>query len=250
MCGNGVRPETPRSRQGDQSRAALLIFAKAPIPGGVKTRLCPPLTPDEAASLHGTFVLDVLERSAVAAKRGRPKGQPAFDRILACAPSTEHVFFKVLEERHGVELLDQIGDDLGARMAHAVEAAFSRGYQSLVLVGTDVPTLPDSLYTDAFTRLSSHDLVLGPAEDGGYYLIGMTRPQPDLFRGLAWSTGTVLIQTHQKAESLGLRVTLLPRHRDIDTIDDLKALIAEGTSRLSTRTAGAVRLIGTRLSRR
>ncbi len=80
--------------------AALVIFAKAPIPGQVKTRLCPPLTPDEAASLHGSFVLDMLERSGRAAKAGAGRnGLPRLDRFLACAPSAEHVFFKVMEER-------------------------------------------------------------------------------------------------------------------------------------------------------
>src|SRR5919106_2141922 len=96
------------------SRPALVLFAKAPIPGEVKTRLCPPLTPDEAASLHGSFVLDALERSRAT----------KLDRFLACSPSSEHVFFKVLGERQGVRLIDQKGDDLGARMAAAFQTVF------------------------------------------------------------------------------------------------------------------------------
>src|SRR4029079_318578 len=95
-----------------QREGALVIFAKAPIPGQVKTRLCPPLTPDEAATLHGSFVLDILERTKIAtAKLKLP-----LDRYLACAPSATHVFFKIMEERQSVKLMDQIGDDLGARM--------------------------------------------------------------------------------------------------------------------------------------
>ena len=93
-------------------QAALVIFAKAPIPGEVKTRLCPPLTPDEAATLHGSFVLDMLERTKFAVA----KLQLPFHRYLACAPSSELVFFKIMEERQGVRLLDQVGEDLGQRM--------------------------------------------------------------------------------------------------------------------------------------
>src|SRR6188472_584959 len=95
-----------------QREGALVVFANAPIPGQVKTRLCPPLTPDEAATLHGSFVLDILERTKIAtAKLKLP-----LDRYLACAPSATHVFFKIMEERQSVKLMDQIGDDLGARM--------------------------------------------------------------------------------------------------------------------------------------
>src|SRR5687768_11662215 len=108
---------------------ALVLFAKAPIPGQVKTRLCPPLTDDEAASLHGSFVLDALERSGQAAIRGVAKQAPKFDRFLACSPSSDHVFFKILEERNGVHLINQIGDDLGARMEHTFAEMFRIGYQ-------------------------------------------------------------------------------------------------------------------------
>ena len=94
------------------SHAALVIFAKAPIPGEVKTRLCPPLTPDEAATLHGSFVLDMLERTKLAVATL----QLPFHRYLACAPSSDLVFFKIMEERQGVRLLDQVGEDLGQRM--------------------------------------------------------------------------------------------------------------------------------------
>ena len=94
--------------------AALVMFAKAPIPGQVKTRLSPDLTADEAATLHGSFVLDTLERTKAAAS----KFNLPIDRFLACAPSSSHVFFRIMEARHGVTLLDQQGDDLGARMHH------------------------------------------------------------------------------------------------------------------------------------
>ena len=245
---------------------ALVLFAKAPIPGQVKTRLCPPLTGDEAASLHGTFVLDALERSSQAAIRGVAKLAPRFDRFLACAPSAEHVFFKVLEERHGVRLIDQIGDDLGARMEHALAEMFRIGYQRAVIVGTDLPALPESVYEDAFGLLAGHDLVLGPSFDGGYYLIGLSRTAPELFRHIPWSTPDVLRCTQTKAHALGLTAALLQPQRDVDTIDDVLALIQEAQANpvqgsggkshkgkpplLSKRTAGALQLIGSRLKER
>jgi rSAM/selenodomain-associated transferase 1 len=152
----------PSDRQPPAS-TALVIFAKAPIPGQVKTRLCPALTEDEAATLHGSFVLDTLERTKAAVSRWKLP----VDRFLACAPSSTHVFFRIMEARHGVTLLDQEGDDLGMRMRQAFNALFTRGYRQVCLVGTDVPSLPLTHYRDAVESLTRHDLVLGPAQDGG-----------------------------------------------------------------------------------
>jgi rSAM/selenodomain-associated transferase 1 len=235
--------------------AALVVFAKAPIPGQVKTRLCPPLTPDEAATLHGSFVLDTLERTKAAAT----KLKVPVDRYLACAPSSSHVFFKIMEERQGVKLLDQAGEDLGARMSHAFDMLFTRGYARVLIVGTDVPSLPLDHYGQALTLLETNTLVLGPALDGGYYLIGLTRAAPALFSEIPWSTDRVLAVTQERARSLGLTTALLPPWRDIDTIDDLHALIEASTEDgkkprkeqiFSTRTAGALQLLAKRLRSR
>src|SRR5437867_11203742 len=147
--------------------SALIIFAKAPIPGQVKTRLCPPLTFDEAASLHGSFVLDTLERSQEAGRHG----SVIVERFLACAPPVDHVFFKIMEERQKVRLLRQTGDDLGVRMDQACKEVFALGYQRALLVCTDVPWLPTSYYGQAVSLLADHDLVLVPSLDARYYLI-------------------------------------------------------------------------------
>ena len=212
----------PFAQNPDKSRlmphAALVIFAKAPIPGEVKTRLCPPLTPDEAATLHGSFVLDMLERSKLAVA----KLQLPFHRYLACAPSSELVFFKIMEERQGVRLLDQVGEDLGQRMHHTFVSLFGKGYERVLLVGTDVPTLPLSVYQDALTLLGKSDVVLGPALDGGYYLIGLKKPAENIFAGVPWSTDQVLAVTQQNAKILGLSVSLTAAWRDVDTIADLQ----------------------------
>ncbi|MFM8551171.1 MAG: TIGR04282 family arsenosugar biosynthesis glycosyltransferase [Nitrospiraceae bacterium] len=229
------------------TRAALVIFGKAPIPGQVKTRLCPPLTDDEAATLQGSLVLDVVEKARASAKSGQ------YDCIFACAPSREHVFFKVLEDRQGLRLLDQVGEDLGTRMARAFQDTFNQGYQQVVIVGTDVPTLPASSFGTAFRLLKDHDLVLGPALDGGYYLIGLQRPAPDLVTGMPWSTDQVLTLTKKKAEGLGLKTALLPTYRDLDRLEDLQALIGEAKSApktFSPRTAGVLQTLADRLRSR
>lgn len=235
-----------------RDRTALVIFAKAPIPGQVKTRLCPPLTPDEAATLHGSFVLDTLERTkAAGAKLTLP-----FDRYLACAPSSALVFFQIMEERQGVTLIDQVGEDLGARMRHALERLLAQGYQRVIIVGTDIPSLPLDHYRQALRLLDSRDLVLGPALDGGYYLIGLKQALPDLFTGIPWSTDRVLAATQEKAADLGLTTALLPAWRDVDTIADVQALIdasaldakkPKNEQSFSSRTAGALQLIAKRL---
>ena len=208
-----------------QQQAALVVFAKAPIPGQVKTRLCPPLTPDEAATIHGSFVLDTLERTRTAVSAFRLP----VDRYLACAPSSTLAFFKIMEERQAVTLLDQQGNDLGARMNGACETLFARGYRRVVIVGTDVPSLPIVHYRHAFELLSQHDVVLGPAVDGGYYLIGLKTPAPELFHDIPWSTDRVLQLTKEKAATLGLSIGYLSDWRDIDTIDDWRR--AEGLFR-------------------
>lgn len=235
--------------------AALVVFAKAPIPGQVKTRLCPPLTPDEAATIHGSFVLDTVERAKAAIDRFTLP----VDRFLACAPSSAHPFFKVLEARHGMRLIDQTGDDLGERMAEVFDRLFARNYRSVFLVGTDVPSLPLEEYRRAFDLLESHDLVLGPALDGGYYLLGLKHPVPELFVGIPWSTSLVLQTTEDRARSLGLTVARTASWRDVDTIDDLTALIDANTLDVakpkpervfSSRTTGALQLIAERLRAR
>jgi uncharacterized protein len=246
---------TQASSQPPAGRTALVVFAKAPVPGQVKTRLCPPLTPDEAATLHGSFVLDTLERTKTAAA----KLKLPLDRYLACAPSSTLVFFQIMEERQGVKLLDQAGDDLGARMGQAFHTLFAMGYQRVMIVGTDVPALPLEYYKQALALLASHDVVLGPALDGGYYLIGLKGAVPDLFTGIPWSTDRVLALTQDKAAQLALTTALLPPWRDVDTMDDLLALVEASAidakkpkpeQSFSSRTAGTLQLISKRLRTR
>lgn len=250
-----MKPQPADSRSQNFDRIALVIFAKAPVPGQVKTRLCPPLTPDEAATLHGSFVLDTLERTKTATIRL----QLPIDRYLACAPSSSLVFFKIMEERQGVKLIDQEGEDLGIRMHRAFETMFAKGYRRALIIGTDVPSLPFDYYKQAVDLLETHDVVLGPARDGGYYLIGLKKSSGGLFEHIPWSTDQVLAVTREKAKVLGLSTGWLPEWRDVDSIDDLQALIEASAhdakkpkqdQSFSDRTAGALQLIAKRLRTR
>jgi rSAM/selenodomain-associated transferase 1 len=169
------------------------------------------------------------------------------------------VFFKIMEERQGVRLLDQVGEDLGQRMHRTSVDLFVKGYKQVVIVGTDVPTLPLSVYQEALAILACSDVVLGPALDGGYYLIGLTQPAGKLFAGVPWSTDQALAVTQQNATTLGLSVGLTTAWRDVDTIADLQALITECREdnkkpkqdrTFSMRTAGTLQLLATRLKAR
>ncbi len=201
------------------------------MPGAVKTRMCPPLTPDEAATLHGSLVMDAVERT---------RSLRGFDIYVACTPGMEHPFFQTLAARHRIRLCDQVGADLGQRMDHALTNVLNRGCRSALLVGTDIPALAHRHYRQAQEALRSHDVVLGPTEDGGYYLVGITRPLPALFAGIPWATDRVFTQSLAQAEQLGLAVGLLNRERDIDTFHDLQAFVRDqtgpGQQTLTTRT--------------
>ncbi|MYC27295.1 MAG: glycosyltransferase [Nitrospira sp. SB0662_bin_26] len=236
-----------RKRRGDPSsgpaagrrpvpaEGAIIIFAKAPVPGTVKTRMCPPLIPDEAASLHGSLVMDAVERT---------RSLRGFDVFLACTPGMDHPFFQTLAARYRIRLCDQVGEDLGQRMDHALTAAFNRGYAHAVLVGTDIPNLAARHYERATALLQTTDVVLGPTEDGGYYLVGAKHPVPALFANIPWSTGEVLAQSRARADRAGLVVGLLDPERDLDTFDDIRAFLHDdagsGRQALSTRTGNVL----------
>ncbi len=208
------------------------------MPGTVKTRMCPPLTPDEAATLQGSLVMDAVE--GVRSLRG-------FDISVACSPGVEHPFFQTLAGRYPMQWCNQVGDDLGRRMHHALTDVFSRGHRYALLVGTDTPTLTRHHYVRAAEMLRSHDVVFGPTEDGGYFLVGLKRPIPALFDKISWSTAHVLAQSQAQANMLGLAVGLLDRERDLDTFDDVQAVVRDsagaGRKTLPARTANVLHAV-------
>jgi len=199
-------------------KSLLIIFAKEPTSGQVKTRLCPPLSLEAAAQLYHAFLTDVLE----VARR-----LPRLSLALAYSPESAALFFRGLAppEAH---LFPQTGADLGERMHRAFEWAFAAGFEAVLLRGADTPDLPGEIILEGKAVLESAlaQVVLGPSRDGGYYLVGLTRPQPELFQGPAWSTPGVLEETLNWARALSLTVHLLPVWRDIDTFPDLEAFLA------------------------
>ncbi len=200
------------------SETAVVVFAKAPRPGAVKTRLCPPLSPAAAACLYRCFLLDVLDGV-------RAVGD--ITPVIAYAPRRARGFFAAAQP--GMLLVPQTGADLGARMSGAFERLFARGFAAVVILGGDSPSLPPGYLRTAIRALRSAtvDGVIGPSDDGGYYLIGLRAPCPALFAGVAWSTGRVLAQTLARAKRAGRRLRALPTWYDVDTIEDLRRLAAE-----------------------
>jgi hypothetical protein len=191
-------------------------MAKAPVPGRVKTRLCPPLTEEQAASLAHGFLLDALARARTLA---------AAALYLAYSPPDAGAIFREIAGE-GITCLPQEGDDLGQRMDRLSRRLLAAGHPAVAIIGTDTPTLPVSVLADALDRLAGGhaDLVLGPSEDGGYYLIGMRRPLPGIFADIAWGGPTVLADTRERAAGLGLKVSLLQSWFDVDTPEDLARL--------------------------
>jgi len=198
---------------------ALVIMAKEPSPGGTKTRLSPPLTAGEAAGLYRCFLLDTLELVRCVAS-ARP--------VVAYAPPGARSFFQRCAPP-GFSLIPQQGADLGERLDRVVAACLERGHRQVVIVASDSPTIPLAYLEQAFRELDDPpmDVVLGPCDDGGYYLVGLKQRSPALFRGVVMSTATVLEETLARAEREGLRVACLPPWYDIDTFEDLERLERE-----------------------
>jgi rSAM/selenodomain-associated transferase 1 len=195
--------------------ALLIIFAKEPVPGQVKTRLSPPLAAAAAARLYQYFLEDILE------EMGR---LTEISLALAYNPPIALNFFKKLVPAD-VLLFPQEGADLSTRLVRAFDQGFSRGFDTVLVRNSDSPDLPGNSVLTAAQALASGtaDLVLGPSPDGGYYLVGLKKLRPDLFQGISWSSATVLADTLDKARRLSLAVHLLPSWPDIDTITDLRA---------------------------
>ncbi len=190
-----------------------IIFAKEPVPGQVKTRLTPPLSPEMACRLYRCFLEDIIEETV------RLQGM---EIALAYTPAGARKFLQGLAHP-GMHQVAQEGRDLGERQAHAFAWGFDAGYDVVLLRGSDTPDLPGDMLLEAAEKLaaSSAQIVLGPSRDGGYYLIGLKGLHPQLFDGLSWSTGSVLADTLSRARELDLQVHLLPYWQDIDTYADL-----------------------------
>jgi rSAM/selenodomain-associated transferase 2/rSAM/selenodomain-associated transferase 1 len=222
----GVNPRRlARWYPADESRTAparpdqaIVLFAKAPRLGFVKTRLARDVGQRRALEIYRALGSRV-------AKRMRRTGRRV---IVYFTPADAENELRDWLGDSNLEFRPQCDGDLGARMVRAFEECLS-GSISVCIVGTDVPGLVPSTLETAFDLLSGHDVVLGPAEDGGYYLVGLREPRSGLFDGVPWSTGSVFDVTHQRAAETDLTVAVVDRLADVDTVDDVPAdLWAEG----------------------
>jgi uncharacterized protein len=199
-------------------RIRLAVFAKAPIPGAVKTRLIPRLGPAGAAALHAALARHAL--SEAIASGIRPVE-------MHCAPDPDDPFFRACAGDFGVPLKAQRGEDLGARMRQAFDEAFADD-AALLLMGSDCPGLGARELRAARDALRGHDAVIVPAEDGGYVLIGLRRAVPRLFEDIDWGSARVLEQTRQRFAAAGVKCLELPALWDIDRPQDYERLRREG----------------------
>jgi rSAM/selenodomain-associated transferase 1 len=200
--------------------SALLVIAKRPANGKTKTRLTPDLTPAQSASLYECFLKDTL---VLAASASAAMGARLFVLYL---PEGEEDYFRSIAPT--ADLLLQEGGDLGARLDNGIRRCLERGFRHVVIMDSDSPSLPASSLAAAFARLrEGAPACFGPCDDGGYYLIGASQPQPGLLLDVQMSTDHVLADTLARAEALGIRVALLPEHYDIDVIADVRRLARE-----------------------
>jgi uncharacterized protein len=195
----------------------LIIFTRYPEVGKAKTRLIPALGAEGAAALHRQMAEHTIAQA---------------QQFQMQRPSEVEVRFTggdrgLMQHWLGADVMvtGQGDGDLGDRMARSFQSAFAAGVHRAAIIGSDCPDLDTAILAQAFDALTLADLVLGPAADGGYYLIGLRRPIPELFLGIAWSTAQVQQQTIAIAHRLNLAIALLPVLSDIDTPDDLQRSI-------------------------
>ena len=194
---------------------ALLVFAKTPKPGKVKTRLLTAVSADVAAALHAACIEDTLRLA---------RQMRGCDAFVFAAGGTG--YFRRFVKKQGsvarMQVLPQRGADLGARMENAFRKCFAMGYREVVVIGTDTPWMGVERVRRAFAVLKANDVVIGPAEDGGYYLLGMRKMVAEIFRGIPWSTERVLELTLKQIAPLKLRKKLVWRDFDLDRPEDLE----------------------------
>jgi len=217
----------PRAKaKGLMAGQVLGIFAKQPVAGRVKTRLCPPLSPQQAAELYRTCLQETIVSMAEA---------PA-EQVLFFAG--EQSYFT--ETFPGLRLIPQSDGDLGRRLDRAFAQLFVEGCSSAALIGSDSPDLPLSLVADAFTALNNYDLAVAPALDGGYVLIGQSSHNPELFRDMPWSSADLWSATRQRAEQLGLSCQELESWDDLDDLASLQRLCQRNLASPTAQLAGRI----------
>jgi rSAM/selenodomain-associated transferase 1 len=195
----------------------LVIMAKQPAVGRTKTRLCPPLTPAEAAALYEAMLRDTI---------GLVAGLEGVRLAVAVTPPEATDAFRRISPPDAI-LLPVAGADIGDCLNQVLGRLLADGHSQAIALNSDGPTLPAAYLRQAIAQLDGADVVLGPSEDGGYYLIGLKQPRLELFREIKWSSEQVTAQTLARAKAMGLSVALLPPWYDVDTAANLDRLWAE-----------------------
>ena len=211
-----------KAEQIPKGLCALAVMTKAPHAGKVKTRLTPPLSSEEAAALNTCFLRDTAAAIATTAEQRNARGIAVYTPVGA-----EAAYVEILPAEF--ELVPQRGDAFGERLMFATEDLLRIGFDSLCLIDSDSPTVPQQAFAQAVDLLSqaSDSVVLGPSDDGGYFLIGLKKLHRQLFEGIDWSTERVLEQTIQRAREIDLPVHLLPTWYDVDDSETLNRLCQE-----------------------
>ncbi len=210
--------------------AYLVIFARNPVPGAVKTRLHSRYTPEQTAAIYRAFIRDTVNTAKKAA---------VDRRCMACDPPGAETELSVLCGTDW-DLFPQVAADLGERMYRAGRHCFDVGAQRVVILGTDVPSLPPCHIDRAFELLARNEIVLGPSMDGGYYLVGLSRPIHEIFLNIAWSTEHVFARTLERAEALGLTVGVVPSWYDVDTPEQLDHLVGHTSAHIRSGKADPI----------
>jgi len=201
--------------------AAVALFAKAPVPGRVKTRLSPPLSAQEAADVARACLHDTLESIS----RNR---DVAITLFLEGEPDDA---LRALAARHAVPIRSQETGTLGTRLRAALGALLHEGHACAIAIGADSPTLPPARIAAAVGALRAHDAVLGPTEDGGYYLIGVSRPAWALLEGIPWGTSEVARVTRERAAQAAISLAELEAWYDVDDMETLRRALADSNPR-------------------
>lgn len=206
----------------------VLLFVKYPAPGRVKTRLAEDIGPKETTKIYKNFVIDILA-------------------TLRSINATIKIFFTPAGAQQQIQnwlgkeysYVAQSGGTLGEKMKNAFEYVFAENFSKVIIIGSDSPDLPEDFLGQAFSALDSNDVVIGPADDGGYYLIGFSYDHflPEVFEAISWSSDRVFEQTVNILKQHQRKVYLLPQWSDVDTLADLKSLVSRNKNTAFTKSA-------------
>jgi len=216
----------------------VLLFIKAPILGQVKSRLAADVGEQIALDLYKNFIFDIISTLEVSGH---------YFRICFHPPEEEKAVSAWLGSQY--LFMPQLGNDLGEKMRGAFNRIFSEGFASGVLIGSDIPDIPYLMIHDAFEALKNSDVVIGPAADGGYYLVGFNKNSflPRVFEGITWSRNTVYQETMRILQAASLQVRCLPLWRDVDVLSDLRALFDRSRNSTFSQSKTMTYLLDTRV---